>query len=442
MPASPSDSHLFGSLFNTPEIAAIFSDEQYIRFLLAIEGKLAKVQGKLRVIPPGAAVLISTGANTLQIDFDQLRLETEQAGFPVAEIVRQLQAHVGEGPADYVHWGVTAQDIMDTALILQIRATLNILQQHLHQLTRSLAALAARHRHTPMIGRAHAQATSPIPFGMKVVGWLAPLIRHRQRLAELRPRLLVLQFGGEVGALGSQSLAVQQALADELKLNVPPAPWHTQRDSLAELAGWLSLVTGGLAKMAQDVILLAQSEVAEVLESGILAPGGANPLSQRNAPTVSGLMLAAHRANASLLAAMHHAMVQEHEQGTHGWQTEWLSLPQMFALTASSLKKAIWLSENLVVNPERMRANLNDGRGLMLAEAISQALTPHLGRPAADLLVRKAAQAAYQQNAHLVEAIRRMTDAPIDWDQLKDETARFGAANDLIDRVLAAAELA
>src|SRR5688572_4915938 len=285
MPASPSDSRIFAPLFNSPAMAEIFSDEQFVRRLLEAEGSLARVQGQLSVIPAEAAEQIASQAGTLSVDFDRLQSGTEQAGFPVIDLVRQMRAHVGNDTADYVHWGATTQDVMDTALVLQIRAAIAILEPGLKTLIQSLARLADQHRHTLMVGRTHSQQALPIPFGLKVAGWLAPLIRHCERLSQLKPRVLVLQFGGAAGtlaALGKEGIPVRNALSAELKLGIPLMPWHTQRDALAELANWLSLLTGSLAKMAQDVILLAQSEIAEVRESSDVRRGGSSAMPQKS----------------------------------------------------------------------------------------------------------------------------------------------------------------
>jgi 3-carboxy-cis,cis-muconate cycloisomerase len=261
----------------------------------------------------------------------------------------------------------------------------------------------------------------------------------------MKPRLLVVQFGGAVGtlaSLGERGVAVQAALADELGLTVPLMPWHTQRDTLAELAGWLSLVSGSLAKMGQDIILMAQSEVGELRESADGSRGGSSTMPQKSNPIVSELIIAAHRTNASLVAAMHQALVQEHERATHGWQVEWLNLPQMFALTGAALNKALFLSANLVVNAVRMQENVAASNGLMLAEAVSFALAPHLGRTTAKQIVQTAVQVAIEQNRHLVDVVREQIEAPIDWQTLKDESAYFGSAAIFIDRVLTEAEKA
>lgn len=443
MSISAADSEIFGTLFGDAEVAGIFSDEHFVRTLLQVEAALARVQADLGVIPAGAGQAIASRAATLQVDLSQLREGTEKSGIPVIDLVRQLREQVGDEAATYVHWGATSQDIMDTALVLQLRSALGLLEERLQSLIESLAQLADRHRQTLMAGRTHSQQALPIPFGLKVAGWLAPLLRHRQRLAELKPRLLVLQFGGAAGtlaALGESGLDVQEALAAELDLGLPPLPWHTQRDSLAEVAGWLSLLSGSLAKMAQDVILLAQSEIAEVRESGDPSRGGSSTMPQKRNPITSEVIVAAARSNASLLASMHQALVQEQERATHGWQLEWLTLPQMLANSAAALNKALLVSRNLVVDEARMRQNVAASRGLMMAEALSFALTPFLGRAEAKRLVREASRLAAEQERHLVDVVREESEAPLDWSALRKEAAYLGSSGAFIDRVLRQAQ--
>ncbi len=440
MTFSPTDSRLFGPLFSEPAIAAIFSDEQFVRDLLEVEATLAHVQGDLGRIPAAAAQQIAMTAPHLLIDWDRLQHATETAGFPIIELVAQLRQAVGPDAAAYVHWGATTQDIMDTALILQIRRALAVLSAQLDAIINRLAALAEQHRHTLMAGRTHSQQALPITFGLKVASWLAPLIRHRHRLAELQPRLLVVQFGGAAGtlaALGADGIAVQQALAMALGLGRPPMPWHTQRDNLVEFAGWLSLVSGSLAKLAQDIILLAQSEVAEVNESDDRLRGGSSTMPQKSNPIVSELIIAAARTNAALLSSLHNAQIHEHERATHGWQMEWLALPQMVALTGAALAKARWLSENLVVDVTQMARNVAASNGLMLAEAVSFALAEGMARSAAKALVAQAMQITLAEGRHLVDVVQELTDLPLDWAALRDERNYLGATQQLIDQGLA-----
>jgi 3-carboxy-cis,cis-muconate cycloisomerase len=436
------DPSLFSPLFGDAEISDEFSDAQFVRAMLEVESALATVQGRLGVIPAEAAAQIVDVAARLEFDFERLRSGVEKSGIPVIELVRQLREQVGGEAASYVHLGATSQDIFDTARGLQIRAVLAILESRLGSLIQNLSRLADRHRHTLMAGRTHSQQALPITFGLKVAGWLAPLLRHRERLAELRPRLLVVQFGGAVGtlaALGESGTQVQAALAAELYLNLPLIPWHTQRDNMADLASWLSLVSGSLAKMAQDIILLAQSEVGELRESGDASRGSSSAMPQKNNPIVSELMITAARINASLLSSMHQAQVQEHERGTHGWQMEWLVLPQMFSLTAAALNKALFLSQNLVVDEARMLENIAASNGLLLAEAVSYALArTSMSKADANQLVREASQVVQQEGRHLIDVIRERTDAPVDWEALRQESAYLGSTDAFIDRVLQA----
>ena len=440
MSFSPTDSQLFGPLFTEPAIAAEFSDAQFVHYLLQVEAALARVQGPLGVIPADAAEQIATVAPQIAVDWPRLQNATEHAGFPIIELVAQIRKAVGPTAANYVHWGATTQDIMDTALILQLRHALTVLHTHLDAVIAELAQLVAEHRHTLMAGRTHSQQALPITFGFKVAGWLAPLLRHHQRLTELQPRLLVVQFGGAAGtlaALGADGLAVQQALATELQLATTTLPWHTQRDNLVEFAGWLSLVSGSLAKLAQDIILLAQSEVAEITESGDRARGGSSTMPQKSNPVVSELIIAAARTNAALLSSLHNAQIQEHERATHGWQMEWLALPQMVSLTGAALAKARFLSAHLVVDREQMARNVAASHGLMLAEAVSFALAAQMERAAAKQLVTEAVQTVLAEGRHLIDVLQARTDLPLDWASLRDERNYLGATQTFIDRVLA-----
>jgi 3-carboxy-cis,cis-muconate cycloisomerase len=438
MAFSPTDSKIFAPLFGDEVVAGIFADDHFGQLMLQFEAALAQVQGRLGIIPAKAGQQIAAAAATLRIDFNELQAETEKAGVPVIGLVKQLRGAVGDA-ADYVHWGATTQDVMDTALILQLRASLDHIEPTLQQLITQLAQLAGQHRHTVMAGRTHSQQALPIPFGLKVAGWLAPLLRHRQRLAESKPRLLVVQFGGAAGtlaSLGNDGPAVRAALARELGLAESPIPWHTQRDNLAEFAGWLSLVSGSLAKMAQDIILLAQSEVSEVRETADTARGGSSTMPQKSNPIISETIIAAARANAGLLASMHQALVQEHERATHGWQLEWLTLPQMVGLTAAALNKALFLSQNLAVNAAQMRRNIAASNGLMLAEAINFALAQHMSRVEAKKLVTKACQRVLAEKRHLLDIIQEETAVPLDWQALRDEANYLGAAETFIDKIL------
>ena len=381
--ATPLDSAIFKPLFTDEEIAALLSDAALVRALVEVEVALARAEARVGVIPTKAAEQIA------KVDADKVELAalthgTVRSGFPIIALVQELRKQVGAEAAPYIHWGATTQDIMDTACVLQVRSAIKVLRSRLGEIARHLSDLADRHRDTVLAGRTHGQQALPITFGLKVASWIAPLVRHAERLVEISPRLLVLQFGGAAGtlaALGDKGLRVAHELAKELKLNVPVMPWHVQRDSIAEFAGWLSLVTGSLGKMAQDIILLAQTEVGEAGESAETGRGGSSTMPQKSNPITSELILAAARTNAALLSAMHQAQIQEHERATHGWQVEWLTLPQMILLTGGALKHALYVAQNLQVDAAAMRANIAKANDVILAESAVFALRhPWRGR--------------------------------------------------------------
>ena len=440
----PLDSKIFGPLFSDPEVAGIFDDHAFLRTMLAVEGALARVEARLGVIPAAAGKKISKIADRTAVEPQQIGQDILRDGVPVIGLVKALREAVGQEAAPYVHWGATTQDIVDTATVLQIRSVLGILENRLATIIDCLADLAARYRATVMAGRTHGQQALPVSFGFKAAGWLAPLVRHRNRLAAQRSRLLQLQFGGAAGtlaALGDNGLAVMQSLARELDLSLPPMPWHSQRDSMAEFAGWLSMLTASLAKMAQDIILLAQNEVGEVAESGESDRGGSSSMPQKHNPIISELVIAAARTNASLLSAMHQAMIQEHERATHGWQVEWLTLSQMIVLTGGALKNALFLAKNLKVNEDVMRDNIARSNDLVLAEAAVLALSAEIPRTEAQALVKQACGVAAAEDRSLIEVVRQKHSetAPqnkINWKALAKPENYLGQTQQFIDRVL------
>jgi 3-carboxy-cis,cis-muconate cycloisomerase len=437
------DSSIFGPLFGDDEINSLFTDEAYVRALVEVEVALARAEALVGVVPSEAAEQIAkTQAN--RIDIAALVQGTIRSGFPLIALVEELRKQAGEQSAQYVHWGATTQDIMDTACVLQARGVIRIFQSRLRDVARQLCQLAERHRDTVLAGRTHSQQALPITFGLKVAGWLAPLVRHTQRLDELSRRLLIAQFGGAAGtlaALGDKGLAVAQALAGQLNLAAPEMPWHAQRDNFAEFAGWLSLMTGSLAKMAQDIILMAQTEIGELGESGEQERGGSSTMPQKSNPISSELIVAAARMNGSLLSAMHQALIQEHERATHGWQVEWLTLPQMMVLTGGALKHASYLAKNLQIDAMAMLSNIARANDVILAEAAVFALTKTMARRNAEELVRKACAVAVSQNKPLIEVVKTFAahavkKGEIDWQALAKSENYLGQTQKMIDAVL------
>jgi 3-carboxy-cis,cis-muconate cycloisomerase len=437
---TPLDSTIFAPLFADDEILALFTDDACVRALVEVETALARAQANVGVIPAIAAERISK-VQAEKIDTGALSKGTIRSGFPIVALVQEVRKQAGAEAAPYVHWGATTQDIMDTACVLQVRAAIQIFKRAILELLRHLSELGERHRATVLAGRTHGQQALPITFGLKVASWMAPMIRHAERIDEISPRLLVVQCGGGAGtlaALADKGLAVSQALANEISLGVPVMPWHAQRDSIVEFAGWLSLVTGTLGKMAQDVILLAQTEVGEVAESGDQSRGGSSTMPQKSNPITSELILAAARTNASLLSALHQAQIQEHERATHGWQVEWLTLPQMMILTGGALKHALYLGENLQVDSAAMRANIARANDVILAEAAVFALARAMPRAKAEELVKTACGNAVSQGKPLIDVIKEMATLPhgaVDWEALCNPANYLGETEKIIDGV-------
>ena len=442
--ATPLDSAIFKPLFTDDEITTLLTDHAFVRALLEVEIALARAEARAGVIPAKAAEQIAK-ATAERVDIEALTRGTVRSGFPIIALVQELRKQVGVDAAPFIHWGATTQDIVDTACVLQLRAVVKVLRTRLGEIARHLAVLAERHRHTVLAGRTHGQQALPITFGLKVVSWVAPLVRHIERLGEIAPRLLIVQFGGAAGtlaALEDKGLSVAKELAGELELDMPAMSWHAQRDNFVEFAGWLSLATGTLAKMAQDIILLAQTEVGEAGESAEAGRGGSSTMPQKANPIASEMIIAAARTNAALLSAMHQAQIQEHERATHGWQVEWLTLPQMIVLTGGALKHARYLAQNLQVDEAAMRANITRANDVILAEAAVFALTSALPRPKAEELVKRACAVAVAENKPLIEAVRGLAqgdlaDGTVDWQKLAQPENYLGQADQMIDAVLA-----
>ena len=436
MSATPFDSRLYGALLSDAEIAALLDDGAQLRAMLAVEAALAEAEGACGVIPQSAAQSIAQVARTLTIDPDDLAEATARDGIPVPGLVAALRRAVGGEAASFVHWGATTQDVMDSGLVLRLRAILDSLDGRLERLCGRLAERAGAERDTVMAARTRGQQATPTTLGLKLAGWRAPLQRHRQRLKNLRPRLERLSFGGASGtlaALGDKALAVEAALAERLDLAIPPLPWHSQRDGLAELAGWLALVTGSLGKIAGDVRLLSHNEIGELREG---SGGGSSTMPQKANPVRSEAVLALARLNAGLAGQMHLAVLHEQERDGAAWQQEWLLLPQMLLACGAALTHTNAVIEDLQVDPARMRANLEAANGLVLAEAASFALSRHMPREEAQALVKQACKEVAASGRHLMDVLAELSDAPVDWSALRDPASYTGMSAELIERAL------
>ena len=452
MPAFPTsttvlDSILFRDAFGTPAMREVFSDFSLISRYAEVEVALAKAEARCGVIPAEAAVEIAKRTDVAALDFDLLRHETDIVGYPILPLVHQMVKQCGDA-GRYVHWGATTQDIMDTAVILQVRAGLEIIEADITELRGILAGLSKRYRDTPMAGRTHLQQALPVTFGYKTAIYLAMFDRHAERLAQLKPRVLVGQFAGAAGtlaSLGDNGFEVQQALCEELGLGVPVSTWHVARDGLAEVMNFFGLVSGSLGKIALDIMMMASTEFGEVYEPFVKGRGASSTMPQKRNPISSELILAAAKGVRQHAGLMLDAMVQDFERATGPWHAEWMAIPESFVLTAGSLHQAKFALGGLIVDENKMAKNLDISRGLIVAEAVMMGLAPDIGRQEAHDVVYDACRVANEKSMTLADALsadprvsERIDRATID--RLTSPKNYLGLAPEMVDRVLAASK--
>jgi 3-carboxy-cis,cis-muconate cycloisomerase len=440
---------MLDSLFRDDAMQAVFADTAGVQRMLDFEAALARAEGRCGVIPAAAATPIGNACAVAAFDLRALAELARDAGNIAIPLVKALTTRVAAADreaARWVHWGATSQDVIDTARVLQLRAGLDLLERSLTTLSDTLAGIVRAHRDTVMAGRTWLQQAVPITFGLKAAGWLDGLLRDRGRLRESRKRLLVLQFGGAAGnlaSLGSRGLEVAEQLAIELELGLPALPWHAQRDRIAEAGAIVGLAAGTLGKLARDLSLLAQTEVAEVFEPAGEGRGGSSTMPYKRNPVGCAVALAAAVRVPGLVATLYSAMPQEHERGLGNWPAEWETLPEIFELTAGSLAAMTRVVQGLDVDAVRMRANLDITHGLIHAERVSFRLAESLGRQAAHELVARACHVAQSRGRSLQAVLGADPEVvkilgPLELEQLFDPQAALGASHDFIDRVLAA----
>jgi 3-carboxy-cis,cis-muconate cycloisomerase len=443
-------STVFGDLFGTAAMRDAFGEPALFRNCAVVEAALARAQARLGIIPAEAAAAITDAiepiaAGAESLDFARLRRETATVGFPILPLVRQLAERAGEA-GRWLHWGATTQDIMDSATVLQIRDGLSLIEADLHQMRCNLAALAKRHRDTPMAGRTFFQQALPITFGYKAAVWLSSFDRHAERLADVKKRVLRAQFGGAVGTLaslgsGEQGLATVGELARELGLGEPAITWHVARDTIAETVQFLALVGGSLAKIADDVMLMSATEFGEAAEPFEAGRGASSTMPQKRNPISCGLIIAAARALRQQAGLALDAMVSSFERTASAWHLEWIAVPEAFGYAAGALRQSVFLSGGLIVDAAGMERNLGLTHGLIVAEAVMMGLAPLLGRNEAHDLVYDACRAAIESDRPLYDVLLETPEVagPLGTEKLRaltDPANYLGAAQAMVDRVL------
>jgi 3-carboxy-cis,cis-muconate cycloisomerase len=389
----------FGDQFGTAELREAFSDRARLQAWLDAEGALARAEAQTGVVPAWAAQAISRAARAEALAWGAIKAGIDQTFHPIVPVVHELARAadaLAPGAGGFVHWGATTQDIMDTGAVLQLRAALDAMEPDVAAIEAALAGLAERHADTLMPGRTHGQHALPITFGFKVAVWLAEWRRHRTRLAQARPRVLVGQLAGAAGTLagfGPRGAEIQRAFCAELGLGTPPIAWHTARDGFAEVAFLLGLLTATLGKVAREVIALQKTEVAEVEEPWHEGRVGSSTMPHKRNPMICELVVALSRLVRQEAATALDGMVAEHERDMGAWQAEWEWLPRACLHTGAALRHGRGVLEGLIVYPERMRANLDQTGGLILSEAVMLRLAEHIGRQEAHDVVSRVAMA-------------------------------------------------
>jgi len=444
MTVNPADSPVLGALYGTDAMRAVMSEMRFLQSMLDVEAALARAQARLGIVPPEAAAAITAAARAESLDLRALAAATRNTGYPVVGLVRQLSALAGPEAGRWTHWGATTQDIMDSAVVLQLRDALRLIRAELLATNQGLARMARAHAGTVMAGRTHLQHALPVTFGYKVAVWLSPLITMVERLDQLEPRALRLQFGGAAGtlaSLGEQGLPVHEELARELSLPPADITWHVARDGLAEVVTFCGLLCGALSKLATDVMLMMQTELAEVNEPHVTGRGGSSTMPQKRNPISCEYILAQSRGVHALVGQMLSAMAQDLERGTGPWQTEPLVLGQALVLTHGALAQARFLAEGLVVDPERMRRNLASTGGLIAGEQVMMGLAPVLGRGEAHHVVNHACDVAIAHGIPLAEALMQEEAVASRLDAaavaaLCEPESYLGSARAFVERVL------
>ncbi|EJL07929.1 3-carboxy-cis,cis-muconate cycloisomerase [Pseudomonas chlororaphis] len=446
--STPASNQLFDAYFTTRDMRAVFCDQGRVQAMLDFEAALARAEARVGVIPAAAVAPIEAACRAGLYDFAALGQAIATAGNSAIPLVKALGKQIAKSDASaerYVHLGATSQDVMDSGLVLQLRQALSLIDNDLARLGGILAAQAQRYADTPMAGRTWLQHATPVTLGMKIAGWLGAVTRSRERLAQLKPRLLVLQFGGASGtlaALGEQALPIAQALAEELQLSLPEQPWHTQRDRLVEFASVLGLIAGSLGKLGRDISLLMQTEAAEVFEPSAPGKGGSSTMPHKRNPVGAAVLIGAATRVPGLLATMFSAMPQEHERSLGLWHAEWETLPEICCLVSGALQQALLVADGLEVDAARMARNLDLTQGLVLAEAVSIALAQRLGRETAHHLLEQCCKRAVAEQRHLrvVLGDEPQVTAELsatELDRLLDPAHYLGQAHAWVERAVA-----
>ena len=441
-------SPLMAPLTSSAAMRAIVDDRAHLQRMLDFEAALARAEAAVAVIPASCVDRIGNACWADRYDLAALGEAAARTGSVASAVIAAVSAEVAKADAEaarFVHWGATPQDLADSALMIMLRAGLDALLAELNTAIDGFTTIAGRHRRTATVARSSLQHALPMPFGLKLAGYAAALARSRERLKRLRKEALALQFGGVAGtlaALGENGLAVTDRLAALIDLPAPDAPWHAHSDRLAEIASALAILTGTCGKIARDVALLMQTEVGEAHEPPRLPAGEAAGLTHKRSPNIAAIGIAAATIAPNLLATVIAGQVQEHERGLGGSQAQSQAVPALLLVTSGALAVVVEIAQGLETDAERMRANLDAGQGLIMADAATMALGAKVGPQEAKRIVEEASKQAIASKRHLNSILAE--DARVTAHMTPGELARLfelmgyqGVAQTYIDRLIA-----
>jgi adenylosuccinate lyase len=445
MPASVFDSLLLGHVWGTDELRAIFSDENRVQKWFDYEAALALAQAELGIIPPTAAQEIAAKAKVANVDLAAVGAEIRRIKHPLVPALRALQAACAGGHGEYLHFGPTTQDVLDTGMVLQLKEAHASLLRDLTQVGRALYRLAEAHRATPMAGRTHGVQALPITFGHKCAIWLAELGRNHDRLEKSAARNFV---GGMTGAVGTQAsfgehaFALEKNLMARLGLGLADIAWQVARDRLADHASVLGLIGGALAKIAHEIIILSHNEIDEVAEPFDHGKVGSSTMPHKRNPVICEGVLAVGRALRASVGLMQEALVVEHERDASTWRLEWKAMPECCLMTGAMLAQMKYVLGGLEVHADKMRRNLDALGGFLMSERVMFALADRVGKQSAHELVYEVSMRGIEAGATFEQAL--MADQKVqralgaqELRALLDPTTYVGPAPEIVDRVLA-----
>jgi adenylosuccinate lyase len=445
MPSSVFDSTLLKHLWGTDELRAIFSDENRVQKWYDYEAALARAQAELGIIPAAAAAEITAKAKVANVDLEAIAAEVRRAKHPLVPSVRALQAICAGDHGEYLHFGPTTQDVLDTGMMLQVRGAHAIFVRDLRAVGRELYRLAETHKTTPMAGRTHAVQALPITFGHKCAVWLAETGRNFERLTQLEPRMFVGSLVGAVGtkaSFGERAFELDEKVMGQLGLGVAEVSWQPARDRFVEYVGVLGLIVGSLANIANEIITLAHTEIDELAEPFSEGKVGSSTMPHKRNPSTAESVATIGRVLRYTVALMHDALLHEHERDASAWRIEWKAVPEACLMTGVVLQQMKYILAGLEVHADKMRRNLDVLGGFLMSERVMFALADKIGKQTAHEVVYHASMQGYEQGITFEQALMANPQAKdaigtAELRALLDPTTYIGLAPAIVDRLLA-----